>query len=68
MSKSKLGLKNNNSLKNMSLEDLRLELKTAKKELYILNMKHSLKELKQTHIIRLYKKYIARVTTFLKIS
>ncbi len=44
---------------------LNKELLKAKKELYILQMKSSGGELKQTHLLRLYKKYIARLNTLI---
>lgn len=52
-------------LKKLDRSDLQAELLSAKKELYVLTMKKDLGELKQTHMIRSTRKYIARISTFL---
>ena len=53
------------SLQDMSREDLQAELTQARKNLYTLSMKKDLGELKQTHQLRQARKYIARLSTFL---
>ncbi|PID84254.1 50S ribosomal protein L29 [Candidatus Gracilibacteria bacterium] len=52
-------------LRGMSRDELMTELETTRKELFILRMKKTLGELKQTHHIKLHKKYIAQLSTFL---
>lgn len=55
-------------LKKLDRSDLQAELLSAKKELFVLTMKKDLGELKQTHMIRSTRKYIARISTFLSSS
>lgn len=55
-------------LKKLERTDLQAELLSAQKELFVLNMKKDLGELKQTHMIRSTRKYIARISTFLSSS
>lgn len=55
-------------LKKLDRSDLQAELLSAKKELFVLTMKKDLGELKQTHMIRQARKYIARISTFLSSS
>ena len=55
-------------LKKLERADLQAELLSAKKELFVLTMKKDLGELKQTHMIRSTRKYIARISTFLSSS
>lgn len=58
-------VKDNVSLSQLDNDALKKELNTAKKELFLLKMKHFANELKETHLIKLYRKYIARLNTFL---
>lgn len=44
-------------------EELITELKTAQKKLYVSKMKLELNELKQTHLIKFLRRYIARLKT-----
>lgn len=46
-------------LSALDAEGLAKELSKSERELFLLNMKHRANELKQTHTIRLYRKYIA---------
>jgi|GEM_PF-4176150 len=46
-------------LSTLDAEGLAKELAKSERELFLLNMKHRANELKQTHTIRLYRKYIA---------
>lgn len=55
-------------LKNLERSALIAELEKARKELFVLNMKKDLGELKQTHQIRATRKDIARISTFLSSS
>lgn len=52
-------------LKALEKTQLLAELAKAQKELFVLNMKKDLGELKQTHMIRATRKDIARINTFL---
>lgn len=55
-------------LKALDKAQLLAELTKAQKELFVLNMKKDLGELKQTHLIRATRKEIARISTFLSSS
>ena len=52
-------------LKNKSLEQLKVELTTAKKELFDLRLKNATNQLENTSKIREVRKNIARVQTFI---
>ena len=52
-------------LKSLSASDLQIELEGARKELYILTMKKEIGDLKQTHLLKNGRRYIAQVSTFL---
>ena len=58
-----LNLKDNASLRKLDAKTLKEELTSASKKLYELNMKKSLWELKQTHLLKALRKYIARIKT-----
>ena len=53
------------ALKAMDRSDLTAELTDARKALFVLTMKKDLGELKQTHLMRAHRKYIAQISTFL---
>jgi len=53
------------ALKEMDRADLTTELQAARKALFALTMKKDLGELKQTHLMRAHRKYIAQISTFL---
>ncbi len=53
------------ALKAMDRSDLTAELTAARKALFVLTMKKDLGELKQTHLMRAHRKYIAQISTFL---
>ena len=55
-------------LKSLDRTDLARELETARRELYILNMKKNLGELKQPHVLKGQRRYIAQISTFLTSS
>lgn len=59
------GLKDNKALALLDAEALRKELTSAKQELYVLRMKNVANELKQPHLIKEYKTYVARINTYL---
>ena len=50
-------------LKELNEKDLWTELKKASKNLYVLKMQKQLGELKQTHLIKVLRRYIARINT-----
>jgi ribosomal protein L29 len=52
-------------LSTLSKSELQTELNTARRDLYILTMKKELGELKQSHVMKQARKYIAQISTFL---
>ncbi|MBP9779124.1 50S ribosomal protein L29 [Candidatus Gracilibacteria bacterium] len=60
-----LSLKSLADLKTLNKAELTTELQSAQKELYVLTMKKELGELKQSHLMKKSRKYIAQVSTFL---
>jgi ribosomal protein L29 len=58
-----LKLKDNASLRKLDAKALKEELTINSKKLFELSMKKSLGELKQTHLIRALRRYIARIKT-----
>jgi ribosomal protein L29 len=52
-------------LKSLNKAELNSELQSARKELYVLTMKKELGELKQSHLVKKSRKYIAQISTFL---
>ena len=50
-------------LNEMSVEDLNSEEKRASKELFTLNMKLKVGELKQTHLVKALRRYVAQIKT-----
>lgn len=52
-------------LKSLSKTELQTELTSARRDLYILTMKKELGELKQSHLMKKSRKYIAQISTFL---
>lgn len=52
-------------LKALSNTELQTELTSARRDLYILTMKKELGELKQSHLMKKSRKYIAQISTFL---
>ncbi len=52
-------------LKAMNKAELTAELLEARKELYVLNMKKELGEVKQTHLLKNSRRYVAQISTFL---
>jgi ribosomal protein L29 len=53
------------ALKTLDRNDLQAELHGARKDLYVLTIKKELGELKQSHLIRKKRRYIAQISTFL---
>ncbi len=58
-----LNLKELSKLNEMSEKDLRSELTTSSKNLYVLRMKKELGEQKQTHLIKTLRRYIGQINT-----
>ncbi len=52
-------------LKAMNKAELTTELTTARKDFYVLTMKKELGELKQSHLMKTSRRYIAQISTFL---
>lgn len=50
-------------LKDLNEKDLKAELVKTSKELYLLKMKKELGELKQTHLIKVLRRYVAQIKT-----
>ncbi|MGB2110383.1 MAG: 50S ribosomal protein L29 [Patescibacteria group bacterium] len=50
-------------LREMTSEDLILEEKRASKELFTLTMRLKVGELKQTHLVKVLRRYLAQVNT-----
>jgi len=63
-----LKLKTISELRKLSKSDLIKEIKTSEKNLFILKMKKEAGELKQTHLIKFLRRYIARVNTLVNIQ
>ncbi|MDD2566193.1 MAG: 50S ribosomal protein L29 [Candidatus Gracilibacteria bacterium] len=59
------GLKDNRALAQLDIDALQKELRKAQIEYYVLRMKHVANELKQTHLLKAHKSYIARLNTYL---
>lgn len=55
--------KNIQSLREMDALTLNAELISARKSQFVLVMKHSLGELKQPHLLKKSRKYIAQIST-----
>lgn len=58
-----LNLKDLSKVSEMKNEDLISEIKSAEKKMFELKMKKELNELKQTHLIKFLRRYIARANT-----
>lgn len=58
-------IKDKKELSTMSKDKLVKELAHAKNEGYQARMKHAQGELKETHSVRIWKRYIARIKTFI---
>lgn len=58
-----LNLKDLTKLKELNESDLKKELNSSSRNLYVLKMKKELGEQTQTHLIKVLRRYIARVKT-----
>jgi ribosomal protein L29 len=62
---SSSGTKTLEELKTLDRTSLQAELQNARRDLYVLTMKKELGELKQSHLMKRGRKYIAQISTFL---
>jgi len=60
-----LKLKDMQSLQKLDVKKLQEERKEAGKRMFTLKMKVTLGEVKQTHLVKALRRYIARVNTFI---
>ncbi len=60
-----LKLKDKKSLKELTLDNLKKELKDSESKYFVLRMKLATDELKQTHLIKFIRRYIARLNGFI---
>jgi len=58
-----LNLKENSKLNSLDKKELNEEITLSMKNLFVLRMKKEKGELKQTHLIKFLRRYIARVKT-----
>jgi large subunit ribosomal protein L29 len=58
-----LKLKEMNKLTELSSEEIISEIKSSAKKMFELNMKLQVNELKQTHLLKVLRRYIARLKT-----
>ncbi len=56
-----LKLKDLKSIKELTLDNLNKELKDSESKYFVLQMKLKTDELKQTHLIKFLRRYIARL-------
>lgn len=63
-----LGLKDNAKLSGLTKEKLTQELKDSEKKLFSLKMKKGAGELKQTHLVKFLRRYVAKLNTFLSVK
>jgi len=56
-----LKLKDIKSLKELTLDNLKNELTDSQKKFFLLKMKLKTDELKQTHLVKFLRRYIARL-------
>lgn len=59
--KKDLKMKDVNGLRELTLDNLKKELKDAQVKLFTLKMKLKTDELKQTHLVKFLRRYIARL-------
>ena len=62
------GLKDNKALTQLDEQALKKELSKAQSEYFVLRMKQVANELKQTHLLKAHKSYIARLNTYLNLN
>ena len=52
-----------NKVNELNEADLKAEIKRASKDLFVLTMRLKVGELKQTHLIKILRRYIAQLNT-----
>ncbi len=60
-----LKMKSSDALKKLTAEKLKEEIKTAEKMLFTMRMKLTVGELKQTHLMKAMRRYVASLKTLL---
>jgi len=65
MPKKATTFKDLKSLRALDLGSLQKELSVTQKELYVFRMTQSANELKQSHLIRIHSRQIARIQTLI---
>lgn len=63
-----LKLQDISKLKELNEVDLKKELRNSEKKYFTLKMKKELNEVKQTHLIKFLRRYIARIKTVASIK
>jgi len=63
-----LNLKESSKLASLSKVELNKEIAESMKNLFVLRMKKEKGELKQTHLIKFLRRYIAKVKTLVNIK
>ncbi len=63
-----LKMKSSDALKKLSADKVTEEIKGAEKMLYTLKMKLSVGEVKQTHLVKALRRYIASLKTLANIA
>jgi len=61
-----LKLKDSKKLKVLGIKELREEIKVTTKKMFEITAKLSLSELKQTHLVKFLRRYIAQLRTLEK--
>jgi ribosomal protein L29 len=63
-----LNMKSSDAVKKLSAEKLIEEIKGAEKMLYTLKMKLAVGEVKQTHLVKALRRYVASLKTLANIA
>ncbi len=63
-----LKMKSLDTLKKLTAQKLKEEVKDAEKMLYTMRMKLVVGELKQTHLVKVMRRYIASLKTLLSVA
>ena len=63
-----LPIKTGDALTGLDAAALKKELQASKKQLYTMKMKLALGELKQTHLVRYMRRYIAHLSTLINLK
>ena len=63
-----LNMKSSDAVEKLSAEKLTEEIKGAEKKLYTLKMKLAVGEVKQTHLVKALRRYVASLKTLANIA